>query len=166
MATERSPAVARATVAGGLAGLVGGLAFIAALSYGRFVLPVIADVYGYEGETGIQMVLGGILHLGHSFLFGAIFGALAGTWPLARWTQRPLGAAAVGLGYGVVLWLGASFLAPAIVVATTGWTVSVPFWDLGLLGVHVGFGLVVGLLHPWIVRWWGQRGEGSDVAVR
>lgn len=153
MVPGRSLDRARSALAGGLAGLVGGVAFAAALSYGLDIMPVLADVYGYEGDTTIQTVLGSVAHLGHSFVFGAVFGALVAHRRLGAWAEKLLPAAALGLAYGVVLWTGASFLAPAIVDATTGWTVRVPYWDLGLLGVNLGFGLVVGLLHPRFERW-------------
>lgn len=126
-----------------LGGLVGGL--LLGLVVGDAVMPFIADVYGYEGATDLQVVLGWGLHLLHGLVLGAAFGLLLDHTRLRRLAATPRRRVAAGLAYGLLLWVvGWSLAAPAVMQVTTGWPIAPPdFHGLALVG-HVLYGLAVG----------------------
>lgn len=98
-----SPLSVRAIGVGTAGGVLGGVVFgLMMQAWG--MMPMVAMLVDSE-----SVAVGWGLHLAISALFGAGFGLLAG-----RWFARPALLLALGLGYGVVLWVvGALAVMPA-----------------------------------------------------
>jgi hypothetical protein len=134
--TARPVAVPARVVAGVVGGLVGGVVFgILMQVWG--MMPMVAMLVGSE-----SVVVGWLVHLFNSALFGAIFGLLVG-----RWAVTLVPAVGLGLVYGVLWWvLGALLIMPAwlgmneMIFRVTGMA-----WR-SLIG-HLLYGLLLGLVY-------------------
>ena len=120
-------------------GLVGGLAF-GILMQMMGMIPMIAMLVGSE-----SIVMGWLVHLFNSALFGAIFAVLVGRLAV-DWGK----AVGLGLAYGVLWWiLGGLLIMPAwlgmgvFVFNTTAWQ--------SLMG-HLIYGLLLGLVFAALAR--------------
>ena len=134
------PDVGRAVVAGLGAGAVMGGVYL--LTSG--VLPVIGALYGVESAA-----IGWVTHLFHSVVFALLFVAGASTPSVRKRVGRPVGAAAVGLAWGVVLWLVAAGVVMPVWLRAVGIIASLPTLPAvglvahGLWGVTLGAGYVL-----------------------
>lgn len=134
------PDVGRAVVAGLGAGAVMGGVYL--LTSG--VLPVIGALYGVESAA-----IGWVTHLFHSVVFALLFVAGASTPSIRKHVGRPVGAAAGGLAWGVVLWLVAAGVVMPVWLRAVGIVASLPTLPAvglvahGLWGVTLGAGYVL-----------------------
>jgi uncharacterized membrane protein YagU involved in acid resistance len=121
-------------VAGGLAGLIGGLAFGAMMAAGG-MLPMVGMLVGQESAA-----VGFFVHLVISVGLGIVYGLAAGRLP-AGWPA----AAVAGLVYGAIWWvLGALVLMPLMLgMAAMVLVIGPPQW-MSLMG-HLVYGLLAAL---------------------
>lgn len=133
-------------VAGVVGGLAGGVVF-GVLMQTMDMMPMVAQLVGSE-----SIVVGWLVHLFNSALFGAIF-----TVVFARWLPKPVPAVVLGMAYGVVWWvLGALLIMPAWLgmnemifeLTTTAWQ--------SLMG-HLVYGLLLGLVSTLVIQRWARR---------
>lgn len=132
---KRVPVLASPLVAGGLAGLIGGLAFGAMMAAGG-MLPMVGMLVGQENAA-----VGFIVHLLISVGLGVVYGMVAVRLP-SGW----LAAAVAGLVYGAIWWvLGALVLMPLMLgMAGMVLVIGAPQW-MSLLG-HLVYGLLAALV--------------------
>ncbi|ESS04960.1 MAG: hypothetical protein A07HR67_00310 [uncultured archaeon A07HR67] len=134
------PDVGRAVVAGLGAGAVMGGVYL--LTSG--VLPVIGALYGVESAA-----IGWVTHLFHSVVFALLFVAGASVSSVHKHVGRPVGAAIVGLVWGIVLWLVAAGVVMPVWLRAVGIVASLPTLPAvglvahGLWGVTLGAGYVL-----------------------
>ncbi|MBA3488598.1 MAG: hypothetical protein H0T78_03480 [Longispora sp.] len=121
-------------IAGVIGGLVGGIMF-GILMQMMDMIPMVAMLIGSE-----SIAVGWLVHLGISAFIGATYALI-----FASWATRPVPAAVLGMGYGLVWWvLGALLLMPAklgmdvFVFNTTAWQ--------SLMG-HLIYGLLLGVVY-------------------
>ncbi|MGQ0535643.1 MAG: hypothetical protein ACT4PT_06190 [Methanobacteriota archaeon] len=126
------PSVSRGRLLrGGASGLAAGLVFGAMMQM-QGMIPMIAMLVGSE-----SLVVGWIVHLAISFVFGAIFGAavVATGWE---------GGVAFGLAWGFVLWVGAGMLVMRTVMDMP---IAVDRDAQMSLAGHLAYGLVLGIAY-------------------
>lgn len=134
------PNMSRALVGGLLGGIVMGSYY--QLSTG--LLLVIGSLYGVE-----TALVGWILHLFHSAVFGLLFAAICALPRMGRLASGPLRTGLLGLGWGVVLWLVAAGVMMPAWLTLLGDPTPIPALTLdGLIG-HALWGIVLG------VAYWG-----------
>ena len=135
-------------VAGGLAGFAGGIAMGVLLQV--LMTPVITTaipaLYGLDG-----VVMGWIVHLFHSVMFGLAFaGAVILLPPLRRYTDSIGRSTGLGIAYGILIWATAAAIVMPIWLSTVGFPSPPPlpnFNPMSLVG-HVVYGLLLGGLFP------------------
>lgn len=96
-----------------------------------------------------------LLHLGYSFAFGAVYGAVAYRGRLRSYVDAPATGALVGVGFGLALWV-VNVLVVWELVVTTVLPVLTLGTDGGLLGPlagHLVYGAVLGALYPLARRY-------------
>lgn len=109
----------------------------------------IAGMYGLGGS----LAAGSVIHLVHGTLFGVVFAVVLSDPGLVRITDWLWKTALAGVVFGLTLALvGTGFLLPAwLGFAGVGPAApSIPFVTTTLLGWHVMYGLVLGLLFPFL----------------
>lgn len=134
------------------AGLLGGIAMgvVVAVAMPDALDSTIPTLYGQSGD-----VAGWTVHLVHSAVFGVVFAALLAVGALTAYGEKLTTSTALGFAYGVVLWrgaasivmpawLGAVGVSPAPAVPTFNWT---------SLGAHAVYGLVLGVVFPYLKRY-------------
>lgn len=137
-------------IAGGLAGFAGGI--VMGIMLQMMMTPVITTaipaLYGLNG-----LVVGWVVHLFHSVVFGVIFAVATRSIPsLRRYTESSVRSAGLGIGYGVLIWITAAAIVMPIWLGVVGFPSPPPlpnFNPLSLVG-HIVFGLVLGGLFPII----------------
>ncbi|NEU55260.1 DUF6789 family protein [Halorussus sp. MSC15.2] len=150
MASETSTAVGTpveqfAWKGGALAGFLGGIVMGAMLTMQmRPVIEVaIPSMYGLAG-----LPAGWLVHLFHSVALGIVFAAVVGALPT---TVNSTGkSAALGVGYGVVLWVVLAAVVMPVWLGAVGFPKAPPlpnFNPTSLVG-HVVYGLVLGAAFP------------------
>ncbi|MFC5971984.1 histidine kinase [Halomarina salina] len=120
-----------------------------------FAMPEMLDeaipaLYGQEGA-----LVGVTAHLAHAAVFGLLFAAIVRFGNLSRYTDDVTTSTALGLAYGLVLWiLAASVVMPAWLDAmNVAGAPAIPTFDtMSLLG-HAVFGVVLGALYPYLKRY-------------
>lgn len=126
-------------------GAVGGLA--AALVTGLviqlgFDASIISrDIPASVGTSGLAA--GWVVLLAIGGVVGLVYAGIARIDPLSEWAARPNTGAALGLGFGLVLWVGALIVVPIIVGGSIG------AYALTLRGAlaYALLGVVVGLVY-------------------
>ncbi len=126
----RGAALAQTAVAGGIGGLVGGLAF-GAMMQAMDMLPMVAMLVGSE-----SVAVGWIVHLAISAVAGIGFALLA-----ARAAHSWPGGVALGLAYGVVWWVLGALLAMPLRLGMPVFELGTMAWQ-SLMG-HLVFGAVL-----------------------
>jgi two-component system OmpR family sensor kinase len=122
-----------------VAGLGAGLAMGALLQVFTGQVAVIGSLYGLR-----SLPVGWVVHLFHSVLFSTVAVVTIRRTRLARVVPKPRKLVAVGVSYGLVLWLvGAGFLMPAWLLAVGG-TSPIPNLQPGSLMAHLGWGVWLG----------------------
>ncbi len=127
------------------AGIAGGVAMgaLMAITMPETLSTAIPALYGLEGSLA-----GVTAHLAHSAVFGVLFAAIVRYGNLGRYADDIGSSTALGVAYGVVLWVvAASIVMPAWLGAMGMETVVPTFDTMSLLG-HVVYGAVLGALFP------------------
>ena len=123
------------TVASIVAGTLMGLLLQAATGN----IAVIGALYGVA-DIGV----GWLTHLFHSVVFGVGFVAAFSGRRLRQYRDSPLGAVAVGVGYGVLLWLVAAGFVMPVWLNAVGVDAAVPTLNAVSLAGHTVWGAVLG----------------------
>jgi len=135
------PALTRAVGAG----LLGGVAMGGYFQLTTGLFPVIGSLYG----VAIPLV-GWLTHLFHSAIFGLLFVTGVTSTRLSRVASGPVRASALGLGWGMVLWLLAAGILMPIWLSIVGVPTSIPNLSrAGFVG-HAVWGVVVGATVWWL----------------
>lgn len=143
---------ARALVVGGLAGVVGGLAFGRWMAQTGF-FPLVAGLVGSDSAA-----VGMTLH----FVFAVIIGMSLGV--LFQRDLRGFGSGmGWGLGYGILWWfVGPLTVLPLWLGQPLDWSWARAAALFGSLVGHVVYGLLAGLLYAAVDRLWLGLLTGSD----
>lgn len=125
-----------------IAGLAAGVAFGLYLQFVIEVFPLAGPTQSME-----TMVTEWVIHLFHSLVFALVYAELVSWPPLAGYADRALTGAALGAGYGVVVWAVATGVVIAfLAIANTVWILSIPDVSLASLAGHVLYGMVLGAI--------------------
>jgi hypothetical protein len=135
--------------AGVVAGLVGG--FVMGIMLTMQMTPVIENaipaLWGLSGGLA-----GWVVHMSNSAVLGVVFAAIASAGGLREYGRSSGTSAALGIAYGVVLWV----VLAAIVMPTWLEAVGFPmapavpnFNPMSLVG-HVVYGAVLGAVYPML----------------
>lgn len=95
-----------------------------------------------------DVVVGWLTHLFHSIVFGFVFVGIVSRLP-ARYRARTTVYVAVGIGWGIVLWVFAAGLIAPFWLRLLGIPVSIPSFSGVLLVNHVVWGISLSLLTVW-----------------
>ena len=130
-------------VIGGLSGLLAGGVFGGIMSH----TPMMENVAALF--TVDAVAAGWILHFGISIAFGVLFAAIVAFGPLPEFARRASTGAAIGIGYGIVVWLlGAAILMPLWMGAVAPVDPPVPSFNWMSFAGHIAFGAVLGAIYP------------------
>lgn len=155
MASETGTATATDGAMGGkwfggaLAGVLAGVVMGALLMV--TMRPVVeVAIPALVGLSGLPA--GWVVHLVNSAIFGLAFAGIASAGPLASYTDSPGTGLAVGVGYGVVVWVVAAALVMPIWLSAVGFpnAPAVPNFNATSLLGHVAFGAVLGAVYPLV----------------
>jgi uncharacterized membrane protein YagU involved in acid resistance len=136
--------LARALVAGGLAGVVGGWAFGQWMAKAHF-FPLIAGMVGSSSPG-----LGKTLHFVIAVIIGATFGLL-----FQRDVRGYGSSLGWGLAYGIFWWfLGPLTLKPLLERHVPDWSLARGQELFGSLMGHIVYGLIVGVIYAALDRLW------------
>lgn len=138
-----------------VAALVAGVAMGGMLQGLTDTLPAIGGLYGVQ-----SLSIGWILHLFHSVVFGVGFAALLARPTLRRYAMTKRRTTLLGVGYGLLLWLGAAGILMPIWLNAVGIPAPVPLLTLPSLVGHVLWGVLLGALYSNL-RSWGAIREGE-----
>lgn len=128
-----------------LASLVAGVAMGVILQQMTATLPAIGGLYGVQ-----SFGIGWILHLFHSVVFGVVFAAGI-SHPTLESHATTLGRHVVlGLGYGVLLWAGATGIVMPVWLNAVGITAPIPMLALSSLLGHLTWGASLGVLYIYL----------------
>lgn len=119
---------------GALGGLAGGIVF-GMLMQLMGIIPMVAQLVGSSSAA-----VGWLVHLAISAFAGAVFGLLVGSRVHHVWT-----AVALGVGYGVVWWVGGALLMMPARLGMDVFVLNTAAWQ-SLMG-HLLFGAVLGLVY-------------------
>jgi hypothetical protein len=144
--------LARAIVAGGLAGIVGGLIFGGWMSEGDF-FPLLAGVGELHTRTANV-----ILQFAVALIIGATFGVL-----FQRDIRGYGSSLGWGLGYGIFWWfLGQLTLLPLAAKIPLDWSAQHGSELFGSLVGHILYGLILGVTYATLNRVWVRLFIQSD----
>lgn len=131
--------VGRAAVVGVLAGVAFGVVM-------QFVLGRMTAVGAMYTLGDPSLSIGWVAHLGHSALFGAIFGLLADTGAVRERARRLAPAAGLGAAFATALWLVNVVLVWPLWLNSVGFGATVPFPNLAVLPLagHLVWGVLLG----------------------
>ena len=136
--------LARALVAGGLAGIVGGWAFGQWMAKAHF-FPLIAGLVG-SSSPGVGMTL--------HFIFAVIIGATFGLF-FQRDVRGYGSSLGWGLAYGIFWWfLGPLTLKPLLQGHAPDWSLAQGQELFGSLVGHIVYGLIVGVIYAALDKLW------------
>ena len=136
--------LARALVAGGLAGIVGGWAFGQWMEKTHF-FPLIAGLMGSSSPG-----LGKTLHFVIAVIIGATFGLL-----FQRDVRGYGSSLGWGLAYGIFWWfLGPLTLKPLLLGHAPDWSLAQGQELFGSLMGHIVYGLIVGVIYAALDKLW------------
>jgi len=142
--TAQPFSLARALVAGGLAGIVGGWAFGQWMEKAHF-FPLIADLVGSSSPG-----LGKTLHFVIAVIIGATFGLL-----FQRDVRGYGSSLGWGLAYGIFWWfLGPLTLKPLLLGHVPDWSLAQGQELFGSLMGHIVYGLIVGVIYAALDKLW------------
>jgi hypothetical protein len=143
----------RAIVAGGFAGILGGLIFSSWVASGDY-FPLLA---GY-GNLAILRTAIVILHFGVALFIGTTFGLL-----FQRDVRGYGSCMGWGLAYGIYWWfLGQLTLLPAIAHRALDWSADRGAFVFGSLIGHILYGLILGVTYATLDRFWVRLFIQSD----
>ena len=143
----------RAVVAGGFAGVLGGLIFGRWVSSGDY-FPLLAG-FGTISASRTTIIL---LHFGMALLIGATFGLL-----FQRDVRGYGSSMGWGLGYAIFWWfLGQLTLLPWAAHKPLDWSTDQASFVFGSLVGHILYGLILGVAYATIDRFWVRLFIQSD----
>lgn len=153
MATERNQHVGRSLVVYSywpyailLGGIVGAI---------RPMLTILGNVGPTAGvlTTLPEFQLWWMIHIGYSAVFGAGYGLIAYHRRLRSLSESIPTGAVLGLGYGVVLWLGNVIIGWNLILTTYVFTLVDPIDPLaaGPIIDHVVYGIALGVVYAAVV---------------
>lgn len=143
------------------------VAFVAAVLAGVFYGAVSEFLGGSIAGIGVfygtaNPVVGWITHEFHSIVFGFVFVSLVSLAP-DRYRNNLATYVLVGIGWAVVLWIGAAGIIAPIWLRLLGIPASIPSFSVTSLVSHLAWGLSLGLLTAWGYRlftpWSTRLGE-------
>lgn len=134
--------------AGAVAGMIAGVVFgsLMMLLMSEVIEEMIPELWG----IGPGIVLGGLIHLFNSVVFGLIYAAIAGIDPIEPYANDLTTGTGIGVAYGLVVWLVA-----AAIVMPLWLGEPVPTIDPMSIAGHVVYGAILGALYPAIRAWTG-----------
>ncbi|WP_248515783.1 sensor histidine kinase [Salinarchaeum laminariae] len=128
-----------------VAALVAGFAMGLLMDHIAGIMPTLGAMYGVE-----HGLVGWVAHLFHSILFALLFAAGCTVAPLDDVASTVRGSTALGLGWGLVLWLvGAGIVMPVWMMAVN-LDATIPNLTVITLVSHVVWGLLLGALYPML----------------
>lgn len=136
-----------------LAAIAGGVAMGIVLWSLTDTLPAIGGLYGVQSLT-----IGWIIHLFHSVVFGILFVTIV-EGPLFRLDRSPGSRVALGVGYGLLLWVVAAGFVMPVWLNAVGIDSSIPRLTLPSLVGHVVWGALLGGLYSLLAN---RRPVGSQ----
>src|SRR5215468_346707 len=143
----------RAIIAGGFAGILGGLIFGRWVSSGDY-FPLLAG-YGPLNTSRMTII---VLHFGVALLIGVTFGLL-----FQRDVKGYGSCMGWGLGYAILWWfLGQFTLLPILAHRQLDWSASQASAVFGSLVGHILFGLILGVAYATLDRVWLRLFIQSD----
>jgi hypothetical protein len=138
-----------ASQAGVVAGLVGG--FVMGIMLTMQMTPVIENaipaLWGLSGGLA-----GWVVHMSNSAVLGVVFAAIASAGALREYADSTGTSTALGIAYGVVLWVVLAAIVMPIWLDAVGFPMApaVPnFNPMSLVG-HVVYGAVLGAVYPML----------------
>jgi hypothetical protein len=135
---------------GVISGLCGGAIFGLIIQFIIGAMPAIGALYGAAGV----IAAGWVIHMFHSAVFGAIYGAIASTGAFRRPMENIFAGTGLGVAYGIILW--GSFL----VFVWPSWlhavhfpmAPSLPFVKLWPFAGHLIYGFILGIVYASITN--------------
>lgn len=143
---ENTPAIQSGAIAGFVATLVTLVAIVPIDP--EMLSDSIAGMYGLESALAV----GAVAHLVHGTIFGLVFALVLSDPGLVRITDWLWKSALIGVVYGLVLALMATgFIMPAwLEFVGVAQAPEIPFVTGSLVGWHVLYGLVLGIMFPFV----------------
>ncbi|AEN05571.1 hypothetical protein [Halolamina sp.] len=138
-----------------ISGMIGGLAGGALMGVMISVMmaPVIeAAIPGLYGLSG--GLAGWIVHMSHSAVLGVVFAGIM-EMSLGRYSDNIGAMIGIGAVYGIVLWAVLAALVMPIWLGVVGFPQAPPFPNFALPGslpAHIGYGVVLGAVYPYVKR--------------
>lgn len=147
-ATDESPLENR-WVRGALAGLAAGIVTggVLQLNDPAVLRSAIPAVYGVDG-----LLAGWVAHLAHGTIAGLVYATVADDENVRERAQTPDGGAALGLGYGLALWVVVAAVLVPLVLDAMGSAAApgFPYVDLQALLAFLLLGTVIGAVYGMV----------------
>ena len=137
--------------AGIVGGVIGGIVFGAMIQ--MTMRPILAAaIPALWGLSGLGA--GWVVHLVDAAIFGLVFAAIVESTGLGAYAASRRTGWLVGGVWGIVLWLLAAGIVMPIWLSAVGFPMAPPLPNLNpqTLPGHVGYGLVLGLVYPYVRR--------------
>ncbi|MFC7157631.1 histidine kinase [Halomarina halobia] len=133
------------------AGLVAGvvMGIMLTVMMGPVIAAAIPALWGLNG-----LAAGWGVHLVNSAIFGLVFAAIVASPPVRQYTGSLGRTTAVGVAYGVVIWIVAAGIVMPIWLQAVGFPMAPPlpnFNPMSLVG-HVVYGAVLGGVYSYATR--------------
>lgn len=126
----------------GVAALVAGVVMGVLMDQIAGIMPVVGALYGVENQT-----VGWVTHLFHSVVFGLLFAAACTVASIEDVAATFRGTTALGLGWGLILWLVAAGVIMPIWMIAVGLDATVPNLSATGLVSHAVWGVILGALY-------------------
>lgn len=135
-------------IVGGIAGLIAGAVFGGIMSQTPMMESVAALI------TLQAVAAGWLFHFVISFIFGAIFAAIATIGSFPEYANRTSSGAGLGIAYGIIVWVvGAAIVMPLWMGAVTGASPPVPNLNWLSFAGHIAYGAVLGAFYPILLAY-------------
>jgi uncharacterized membrane protein YagU involved in acid resistance len=136
-------------VGGVLAGLAGGLlmGIMLSIQMTPVIEVAIPSLYGLSGGLA-----GWVIHMSNSAILGVVFAALVSIPAVGRFATNTWKTTALGLVYGVVLWIVLAAIVMPIWLSAVGSPAQPPLpnFDPQSLVGHIVYGVVLGAVFPYV----------------
>ncbi len=140
-----------------------GAALVAGVAYGGVSELLGGSVAGIGVFYGTKSpVVGWLTHEFHSVVFGFVFAGLISVAP-RRYRARPAAHIGIGLGWAVLLWVGAAGIIAPFWLRLLGIPASIPSFSVRLLASHLAWGISLGGLTAVGYRYVPDRWPGTLV---
>lgn len=134
--------------AGGVAGMTAGVVFgsLMMVATPEMIEELIPELWG----LGPGIVLGGLIHLFNSFVFGLLYAGIVEIDPIEPYANDLTTGTGLGVAYGLLVWLVAAAIAMPLLLGEP-----VPTIDPMSVAGHVVYGAILGALYPALRAWTG-----------